>query len=216
MRRCSGEVQITVPILPENARKRELSGMTEGAINLGDLRLFYACPLPPAALDALQHIQDTARRAGWRGRFTDRSGWHITLVFLGTTAPERLPGLERAGAAAVREAGPLSLRLKGLAALPSSHKVPPRVLVVELDDPLQRLERLRQGLLEALSLKDTRPYRPHVTIVRLAQDATQPALPHIAPSALRVVKLDQLVLYESHLLPDAARYQIRGAWTFSA
>jgi 2'-5' RNA ligase len=179
---------------------------------MDELRLFYACPLPPEALHALTALQQEIRRAGWTGRFTDRTAWHITLFFLGATAKELLPDLERAGSIAAREFGPITLRVAGLTAFPSVQRGRPRVLAARLHDPGGRLQRLRQSLQEALQLDDDRPYRPHVTLLRVGRDTRLPPLPQAA-SAASSFAINRLVLYESLLMPAGARYQIRGAWT---
>jgi 2'-5' RNA ligase len=177
-----------------------------------DLRLFYACPLPESIVSSLIESQMRLRRAGWKGRFTERTGWHVTLLFLGATAPELLPDLLHAGEAAARAGRPALVHVRGLTAFPSSRQ--PRVVAAELDDGGDIPAQIRAVLTEHLHVIDDRAFRPHVTLLRVGQADSAPRLPPVTASA--AARLDQLVLYESTLLPTGACYEARGVWALSA
>ena len=59
------------------------------------MRLFLALDFEEAVKDELENACGRLRRMCVSGNFTRRENLHLTLVFLGETAPERLPELRR-------------------------------------------------------------------------------------------------------------------------
>lgn len=83
---------------------------------LGGMRLFVAVLPPREALDGLGRVVAEVR--GMPGaddglRWTEPSGWHLTLAFLGEVDPGLLPALDARLGRACRRYGPYELRLAG-------------------------------------------------------------------------------------------------------
>lgn len=95
------------------------------------------------------------------GRPVDPAGLHVTAAFLGAVSTARVGQLAEL-------AGPvpsLTIRFDRLAHWPK-----PRVLVADTTQPIWELRRVVDGLWQRLDRlgfpRETRPYRPHVTLMR--------------------------------------------------
>jgi len=126
---------------------------------------------------------------------------HLTLVFLGNLANERVTGLETLAEAV--QAPPSSLTLDRFGWFPR-----PRVLWLGGEAPaaLARLQaQLHRRVLESGIRLDDRPFRPHVTLFR--QVIRRPELP--GPEPL-IWPVRDFVLVES--LPGRP-YRVVGRWS---
>jgi 2'-5' RNA ligase len=162
-------------------------------------RLFVALDIPNelrATLAATRVDTETWRRV---------KDFHVTLAFLGdrpetdVSTIEPIIGAERTAP---------HLALGHVLLLPPRR---PRVLTVTLDDPTGALRALHARVttaLEAAGLytRESRPFRPHVTLARLR--------PRIRPPREAPVDIAHtpfhgraLTLYASRLHPDGARYE---------
>jgi 2'-5' RNA ligase len=97
------------------------------------------------------------------GSTVDRRNWHITLVFIGDFAEERIPGLQ--SAVQVIEPGDIRLRFDRLSCWQR-----PKVAVMQTMTVSPELERLVKSLEQALLpfgfTPHERTYRPHITVSR--------------------------------------------------
>lgn len=133
------------------------------------MRLFTALEPPHQVTDALRGVVRSGRRHEPRLRWIGPEHWHLTLVFLGEVAPERLPalgpGLERAAAAHP----PLDLTLDGWGTFPRQGRRA-SVLWAGVGGHTRALaalvEDLRSAAEEAGVATSARPYVPHITIAR--------------------------------------------------
>jgi 2'-5' RNA ligase len=155
-------------------------------------RLFVALDPPAAIKDALAALRPDP--AVWRP--VARESLHITLAFLGSRAPEDVPGLP--GGPAPR------LALGDVLLLP-------RVLTVAIEDPdgtLAALQASVAGLLAAAGVytPEKRPFRPHVTVARLRPRTRAPRQAVLAIDRLQFSG-EAVTLYASHLHPSGARYE---------
>ena len=159
------------------------------------LRLFVAGELPEAAKDALRLWQ--ARVLEPRRDLRVNHEFHLTLCFLGLTAPEAVPALVEAlsgiawTACSARVQGPLFLPQRG----------PRRVIALALEDPSGGLARLHAKVAAELARTgsyelEERPWTPHVTVARLRHHGQPFPLQNVNIMELRVVRM---VLYSSLL-----------------
>ena len=100
--------------------------------------------------------------------------WHLTLVFLGEVAPERLGEVELALDGAATAPG-IELRLAGAGRFTGGRST---ALWVGVEGDLDALHRLRDGLRGALERaglpSDERPFRPHLTVAYARGGAEAP------------------------------------------
>jgi len=137
-------------------------------------RLFFAAWPPP---EAQQALGDLARRlkSECGGRALPASKLHLTLVFLGEVARERLPRLEAlAGAVTVPQ---FEIRLDHVGYWRHNH-----VVWACFEHGAAELGALAAGLEQALAGDgfqfDQRAYVPHITLLRNARRAPASAAVH--------------------------------------
>ena len=184
------------------------------------LRTFIALPLPEEWGQALATVIDGLRDAAPRGvRWVDPKGTHLTLRFLGATksslAPRIVEGLQTEFAGAVSP----TLQLSRLGTFPAGGN--PRVLWAgvagEMDLLTDLYERAQSVVCDLGWPRETRPFRPHLTIGRVrdrvaatqrraiadAVDASDvPTVPRWTANRVR--------LYRSELTPNGAIYSNLG------
>ena len=186
------------------------------ADNAETLRTFIALPLPAEWTAALQVVIDAMGDGGMGGvRWVRPSGIHLTLKFLGSTnarlAPRILDGL-RDG---MRGAPAPTLALSGLGTFPNSRN--PRVLWAGVSgdtDALSQLHERTEAVATALGwAPERRPFRPHLTIGRVRDQASASQRRAVADAigSVRVPALDPwrahtIRLYRSDLTPRGAIY----------
>lgn len=158
--------------------------------------LFFAiCPDEPAK-DSLCAAMEAMRPDFERADFTPRANLHLTLAFLGETAPARLPAL-RAAMDAVR-AGPFPLCIGGVGCF-RQQEGKLSWAGVERSGPLLALfDSLCAELRRRGFPTDARPYRPHLTLARRAVLREDRAGSAAAVPVTRV-RVDRFRLMESRL-----------------
>ncbi len=164
-----------------------------------NLRLFFALPCPTEQAATICTWRDAH---GLDGRPVIQANLHLTLAFLGAQPGERLDELKQLAAGIEGQAFELTLdRLitlgKGFVCLRPS-LVP------------AALAWLAATLAERLAAQDivldSRPFLPHLTLLRQAPERVNGTAP--AFSWL----VDRFVLYQSSNTPDGVRYDELGSW----
>lgn len=169
------------------------------------MRLFVALDLPAAVRSTLAAWADAAAPAAVRR--VPAANLHVTLAFLGSRDERQavavaalLPGLAR----------PLgALHTAGALWLPPRR---PGVLSVALADG-EELAALHAQLTAALEAaigfaREQRPFRPHVTVGRVARGTRIDARRELDPPAPDLsFSADGLTLYRSHTGPGGSRYE---------
>jgi 2'-5' RNA ligase len=154
----------------------------------GRIRLFCALQLPDQALDALVAWQTEHLGGARGGRLVRREDLHVTLAFLGSRPAAEVPAIASELRAASREAAPVELR-------PLRYRETRSVGMIVLDDAAGAATALAgdlQARLERLGAyrRETRPWLPHVTVVRFRErEGLRPGLAnrcsiHVVRSAL--------------------------------
>lgn len=156
----------------------------------------------------LRHAVD-----GWRAdeqvaglRWTDRTGWHVTLAFLGPTDAPAVPKLaERLAAVAARHVATTS-RTGGLGAFPTRARA--RVAWYGIEDPDGLIATLAADVSAALAIDASRTLRPHLTLARARRE-------HVdlrswlgsASAPAGELTADRIDLMRSHTGGGPARYE---------
>ncbi|MDQ0193994.1 RNA 2',3'-cyclic phosphodiesterase [Paenibacillus wynnii] len=142
--------------------------MEQRGINIGSERLFIAIRLPEQLRAALgQRCRRLASELEF-SKWVHAEDYHITLQFLGDTAPEKIPPLIDALKVATVGVTPFQLSVQQWGTFgPSSS---PRVLWCGITGDLLPLHNLQQAVTSAtLPLGFTgeeRKYSPHITLAR--------------------------------------------------
>lgn len=176
------------------------------------IRLFLALDLPE------EHRAEIGRRAArLKGelppaRWVPPENLHLTLVFVGATEEEAVPGLLEAVAPAFAGGGPLTLRVSGGGTFPPAR--PARVAWVGLDGGSALLglhRRVAEAAAHRLGLEpERRPFHPHATLARPRRPWGRRASEALARAFEGGVgepfPVTEGVLYRSELSPRGARY----------
>lgn len=181
------------------------------------LRLFVAIELSADIRAVLTRTVDALKSAGIHHglRWVRPDGIHITLKFLGSTDEEHLPGI----VAAVREAASphsgFDLMLDGLGSFGSPRSL--RVIWVGIGGDTTALTTLAGNVDAALVAvgfpAESRPYRAHLTLARVREDAAPGDRDRIhrllreqAPPESAMLHVKHCSLMESALKPGGAVY----------
>ena len=177
------------------------------------MRIFVAIDISDEAREAA-----AARIALLRARFPRlRVGWerpeklHLTLKFLGDTDENRLHLLTDAVVKTAKQAAPFQLRLERCGVFPSEKRA--KILWIGIDDPENGAKDLH-ALLEtecerAGIARETRDFKPHLTIARLRepQNSRLLAEEHLRTQFEPVgFEVSEIVIYESRLQPSDSVY----------
>ena len=166
-------------------------------------RLFFAL-WPDAALreEAAGRVATLVATAGGRPQRPDQL--HLTLVFLGQVAEDRVASVRSVGAEAT--GAPVTVTLDRL-----EHWRKPQVLCLtasEVPPPLVVLvEEIRASLVAAELPSETRPYRPHLTLARKVTRFDP--RPEVEPLLWRA---DAVTLVESRSDARGSRYEPLASW----
>jgi 2'-5' RNA ligase len=138
---------------------------------------------------------------------------HLTLKFLGEVSDTLLPKVCGAAAEASAEVEPFSLRISGLGCFPGPRN--PRVMWCGVEDPTggcRKWVERADPLLEELNFKrETRAFTPHITLGRSRNSSgarvIQEALEDVEPPETDEMLVQQVIVFESRLLPGGAQYK---------
>lgn len=176
------------------------------------IRAFLAIPLPDEVraqtLDLCRGLAEDLPEVRWNKAQT----LHLTVKFFAAIEEESLEKIGEVMLSVGRFTAPFRVRMKGLGAFPSLAQ--PRVfwLGIEPDHPLRKLHQELDGRLEQIGIpRDTRPFAPHLTLGRprgVLRDAGAILTPR-QPGLDLELPVDQLILYQSRLLPSGALHQPR-------
>lgn len=148
-----------------------------------------------------------------RLRWAVTENLHLTVRFLGATAPDRIPDVVAATEETARGAAPFTVRLAGAGAFPAADR--PRVVWLGIVEGTAELAALAGSLSDGLSgrgwERDERPFRAHLTLGRAdgvpgARRAVE-ALADAAATLDAAWTVDRLVVYQSDLGRGPVRYR---------
>ncbi len=168
------------------------------------VRAFIALELHADVRAALGRLTADVRHRFAGLRWVRPDGVHLTLRFLGDTAPSQVERLRESLGAAAARCPRAEVPVGGLGLFPERGS--PRVLWLGLELPVPMME--LQAACEASAVaagfpRETRTFSPHLTLGRWRDRAGRPELPAVE---LGPVALDTLVLFRSELRPDGAVY----------
>lgn len=175
------------------------------------MRLFVAVEVPKEACRAVEAATAPLRPLVPGLRWTEASGWHLTVAFLGSTPPDRLDTIRGAVAEVAAQGHPFTLRLSGRAGTFRGG-----VVWAGLEDAPMLAEiagALRVRLAELGYEFGDEPFHPHLTLARAGRG--EPRLEELAqryagPRSAWTVR--HLALMRSRLAIGGARYSVTGQW----
>lgn len=177
------------------------------------IRSFIAVPLPESTRQALTAVSQELAAIVPQDvvRWVTPESIHLTLSFLGDTAPSTLEevasGLDKVAA----NSPPFTLFLDQLGCFPNQRR--PRVVWVGLKGEVEALGQLKEAIDQMLLPlgwePEARAFHPHLTLGRVKGDSRQVRLPWGSPVVSEPLPVAQVDLMESQLRPEGPRYTVR-------
>ena len=162
------------------------------------MRLFFAIELGDALLDLLDETTAPLRAELPELAWVRREHCHLTLKFLGDVDVASAPKLIDAADVAASRHPPLEMSVRDVGAFPNFRRA--RVVWIGVEQE-PRLELLHHDLELACEQAgfdvEGRPFRPHITLARVARTVRMKA----------IVSVERITLFESTLAPTGARYR---------
>ena len=175
------------------------------------MRLFVGLPLASEVLKELSEAVARLKAPHDGLRWTMPETWHITLQFLGNT--DQKHGDCALARLAEIHAGPVQVQLGELGFFDRAGVF--FVDVVPSPDLVALAEKVTVATGKCGFLTESRPYHPHITLARAKGEGRgRPlkALQYRVPQGRRFTgfRATEFLLYESHTLPEGAKYEVRG------
>ncbi|MGO8757494.1 MAG: RNA 2',3'-cyclic phosphodiesterase [Terracidiphilus sp.] len=179
------------------------------------MRLFVGIPLADAVLRELAAVVARLRKAEGAGRpgamrWTAPESWHITLQFLGNATEEQFECL-RARLGEVRSA-PVPARLGELGCFDRAGVL---FAGVQVSPELAELQkRVAAATSQCGFAAEARVFHPHITLARAKGEGRGTGLRELqgkvaGQPAFAGFTAREFLLYESHLGPGGAQYEVR-------
>lgn len=179
------------------------------------IRAFIAIDLPLPIQQKLAEVLEQLQQPDTRAvRWVPAKNIHLTIKFLGDVSPANLEILTKILRAEVSRFKPFEIRVGGLGAFPSMRR--PRVVWVGVEAPptLQALQRAVETETVRLGYAaEDRPFSPHLTLGRVAHNATPDEVRKVADILVRLkvgelgtATVDHVRLFRSDLQPGGAIY----------
>jgi len=181
------------------------------------MRLFVGIPLAESVVAGLTAVCNRLRSKEDSLRWSAPESWHITLQFLGSATAEQFDCLA-IQLARVRSV-PVPLRLDGLGVFDRAGVF---LAKVELTPELIVLQsRVTEATARCGFVPEDRPYQPHITLARSKGEGGRQQLKSLkartsAKPAFSGFVAREFLLYESHLGPDGAKYEVRHRFGLAA
>ena len=142
-------------------------------------RVFCAIELPESLKSQIaQHINSLRSATKANASWSLPHNIHLTLKFLGEVELDRIASVSNAATAAVSSLAPFKVRVEGTGVFPP--RGAPRVLWIGLNDLEGKLSELHAHFevefAKAGFPKESRPFRPHLTLARLRKPTSASAL----------------------------------------
>lgn len=173
------------------------------------MRCFFALPVHNPVQQRLAEALASWQRQWPEVKWEHPAALHLTLQFIGDWPAERAQELATAAAAVTWK--PLTLDISGVGAFPDLRH--PRLLWagVEHFQPLHELVGTLAARLDSLDIQpEARPFRPHISLGRVATSAKLGSGAPVASSPWGRLEVNEFCLYETVAgLPPARRYQVR-------
>ena len=176
------------------------------------MRLFIATPISRQVETELANIIYQLKNVAGNIKWVKPENIHLTIKFLGDTDESLVEHLSEIIDETSRETDILEFRISKLGGFPNL--IRPRALWAGLDGDHAELERLASSVdkrvYELGYEKETRKFRPHLTLGRVKKPQALPQLAHFIENykiEAMPFQIDRLTLFKSTLTPRGPIYE---------
>jgi 2'-5' RNA ligase len=179
------------------------------------MRLFVGLPLSSEVLNELSEAVARLKTPHDGLRWTAANTWHITLRFLGNTSQQHCDCvLQQLAQVGVRQ---FEVRLGTFGSFDRAGVF--FVDAVSTPELFSLAQQVTAATAKCGFAAEARPYHPHITLARAKSGgrllaALQDRAKRHAPFPRFTAT--EFLLYESHTLPEGARYEVRGRFPLNA
>lgn len=186
--------------------------MAEDTLKDPRFRLFLAVPLHEVFLQEISSVLEPLSRKLSGVKWVEPHQVHLTLHFFGSTSPDEIGRIDTGMKQVATLYQPFEASLAKIGGFPDLRR--PNVIWLGIQEKTGKLLALYQTVrkeLQQLGFEtEHRPFQPHVTLGRVKKHGgdLRPVLekiPFKLPTAEKI--LNHFVLYQSHTLPEGARYE---------
>lgn len=178
------------------------------------IRSFLAFPVSSVLKEQLKPILNDLQATQADVKWVKLENIHLTLKFLGDVKTGDLEGISSVLRERCRSFHPISSYLCGIGAFPDMRH--PQIVWAALDDPdkeIQTMVGVLEGDLEKFKIaKESRPFKPHLTLGRVRSSARLKdlweALQQITIADKTQERLERIILYKSTLTPQGPIYEV--------
>jgi 2'-5' RNA ligase len=174
-------------------------------------RLFIAMDTPAVIKRHIAHIQDDLRATQSDVRWESSEKFHLTIKFLGSTAPDLLDQITTRLGAAAAKFSPLTVVYRNIGCFPK--RGDPRIIWIGMEEQsggLIMLQQLIDTEMAAIGFpREDRPFHPHVTIGRIRSTRRISALRRMMETLTfecQPVVVSSIDLMNSELKPGGSVY----------
>ncbi len=181
---------------------------------MNGIRSFIAIELPEDVKATLGKIETSLKSKAVPAKWVAPDSIHLTLCFLGEISPGQVEAVKGVMTSVAMKPPAFTLALAAAGAFPDLRR--PQTVWVGLQGNLEALSYLHKELEEALRLTgykpEARPFRPHLTIARLRDEATPQARGELGkaigllPPVSGEIPATAISLMKSTLLPAGPVY----------
>jgi 2'-5' RNA ligase len=183
------------------------------------MRAFIAIDISDEVRATLGEVQQRLARTRAKVKWVGPENIHLTMKFLGEIEDEMPEAVKEAMADATNGAQPIEFEVAGLGTFPL--RGAPRVVWAGVSRGADRITRVQSRLetaLESLGFAKERTFTPHLTLGRVKLPKGSDDLPDRVAGAgdtrFGTCVADKLILFESTLTPQGARYRPVSAASF--
>lgn len=174
------------------------------------MRVFLAIDFPEEIKNLIIRDISSLRKTFPSLKWIKKTSLHLTLKFLGDTEPIKIAQLNHTLENAFKDIEPFILKTKEYALFPNVRKARLFYLGIEKSHTLFQCYKIIEEKLRLSDFeKEPREFHPHITLARIKvthlseQENTQLT----SHSSLKMeVRVNEITLMQSKLLPDGARY----------
>jgi len=182
------------------------------------MRVFIALEIPEKINKKISKTQNQLKSSGIQARLVKPKNTHLTLVFLGETAPNKVGEIEKILKEVSDQISPVNLRLEKVDYFPSPAKA--KIIYLSLKGELGKLNALAlkiRKLLKKQKIKfDQKPFVPHLTLGRLKKPQDVSGL----LSKIKILRQEffvhHLKLIQSTLTPQGPIYKTLASFELKA
>jgi len=173
------------------------------------MRLFIALEIPQKVKEEIAAIQKKLKTENISGRWVKPEITHLTLVFLGETAPNKIGNIKKILNGASTQISPINLWLEKIDAFPSPGKA--KIIHLPLKGEVGKLNalilKIQKSLIKQKVYFDKKPFVPHLTVGRLKKPQNLTLLLSKIKIPHREFFSNKLNLIQSILTPQGPIYK---------